>query len=82
MSGASRFRPAHEAYLKNIIAEVPDEDLNGFLAGYVGEKILLGEGKRAWKLMLAYCDRKSDWGSTFATSRSMPKAPAQARRSA
>jgi hypothetical protein len=24
--------------------------------------ILLGEGKRAWKLMLAYYDRKSDWG--------------------
>ena len=62
MSGAPRFRPAHEAYLKNIIAEVPDEDLNGFLAGYVGEKILLGEGKQAWKLMLAYYDRKSDWG--------------------
>ena len=62
VSGAPRFRPAHEAYLKNIIAEVPDEDLNGFLAGYVGEKILLGEGKQAWKLMLAYYDRKSDWG--------------------
>ncbi len=79
VSGDPRFRPAHEAYLKSIITEVPDEDLNGFLAGYVGEKILLGEGKKAWKLMLAYYDRKSDWGSTFATSRSMPKAPASGK---
>jgi hypothetical protein len=36
VSGGPCFRSAHEAYLKNIIAEVPDEDLNGFLAGYVG----------------------------------------------
>jgi hypothetical protein len=40
------FKPAHAAYLKTMIAEVPDEEVNGFLAGYVGEKILLGEGKQ------------------------------------
>ena len=34
-----------------MITEVPDEEVNGFLAGYVGEKILLGEGKQAWALM-------------------------------
>jgi hypothetical protein len=49
-----RFKPAHEASLKFIIEEVPDSEVNGFLAGYVGEKILLGEGKEAWDLMLAY----------------------------
>jgi hypothetical protein len=57
-----RFKPAHAAYLKAMIANVPDEDVNGFLAGYVGEKILLGEGKQAWELMLAYYDKASDWG--------------------
>lgn len=56
------FRPAHAAYLKTMIENVPDEDVNGFLAGYVGEKILLGEGKPAWDLMLAYYDKASDWG--------------------
>jgi len=56
-----RFRPAHEAYLKDIITNVPDEDVNGF-PGYVAEKILLGEGKQGWALMLAHYDRESDWG--------------------
>jgi hypothetical protein len=40
------FKPAHAAWLKGMIANVPDEDVNRFLAGYVGEKILLGEGSR------------------------------------
>lgn len=48
-----RYEKAHEAYLKAMIENAPDEDLNGFLAGYVGEKSLLGEGKEAWDLMLA-----------------------------
>ena len=39
-----------------------DMDANGFLAGYVAQKILLGEGEEAWALMLKYYDRKSDWG--------------------
>jgi hypothetical protein len=55
-------KPAHAAYLKTMIENVPDEDVNGFLAGYVGEKILLGESKPAWDLMLAYYDKASDWG--------------------
>jgi hypothetical protein len=57
-----RFKPAHEAQLKFTIENVPDGDVNGFLAGYVGEKILLGEGKQAWDLMLAHYDKASDWG--------------------
>ena len=57
-----RFRPAHAAWLKSMIGNAPDEDANGFLAGYVGEKILLGEGKEAWALMLAHYDKESDWG--------------------
>lgn len=46
---------------EGMITEVPDEEVNGFLAGYVGEKILLGEGKQAWALMLDYYDKASDW---------------------
>jgi hypothetical protein len=57
-----RFRKAHEAWLKDMIADIPEEDVNGFLAGYVGEKILLGEGKQAWQLMLDHYDKESDWG--------------------
>jgi len=56
------FKPAHAAYLKTMIANVPEEDVNGFLAGYVGEKILLGESEQAWNLMLSYHDKASDWG--------------------
>lgn len=62
VSADPKFRPAHEAYLKDMIVEVPEEDVNGFLAGYVAEKIRLGEGEEAWKLMLDYYDRESDWG--------------------
>jgi hypothetical protein len=57
-----RFKPAHAAWLKTMIENVPEADANGFLAGYVGEKILLGEGKGAWELMLAHYDRESEWG--------------------
>ena len=57
-----RFHHAHELWLKDMITDVPDEDVNGFLAGYVGEKTLLGEGKPAWELMLAHYDKESDWG--------------------
>jgi hypothetical protein len=56
----ARFKPAHEAWLKAMIGNVPDETPT--VAGYVGEKILLGESKPAWDLMLAYYDKASDWG--------------------
>lgn len=56
------FKPAHAAYLKAMIENVPQDDVNGFLAGYVGEKILLGEGRQAWGLMLNHYDKASDWG--------------------
>lgn len=62
VSADPRFRQVHESYLKSMITQVPDEEVNGFLAGYVAEKILLGEGKQAWALMLAHYDKASDWG--------------------
>jgi hypothetical protein len=59
-----RFKPVHAAYLKEMIGDAPEEeeDANGFLAGYVGEKSLLGESKSAWAIMLKYYDKASDWG--------------------
>ena len=59
-----RFKPAHAAYLKSMISDAPEEetDANGYLAGYVGEKSLLGESKGAWAIMLKYYDKASDWG--------------------
>jgi len=62
VTGEERFRPVHAAYIKELIGEVPDDDVNGYLAGYVGEKSLLGESKGAWALMLNYYDKASDWG--------------------
>src|SRR4029079_7582162 len=62
LSRDPKFRLAHEAQLKATITAVPDGDVNGFLAGYVAEKSLLGEGTEAWKLMLDYYDKDSDWG--------------------
>ncbi len=35
---------------------------NGILAGYVAQKILLGEFEEGWEFMLANYDRNSDWG--------------------
>ena len=62
VSAEPRFKPAHAAWLKDMIVGVPEEDVNGFLAGYVGQKIRLGEGKQAWDLMLRHHDRSADWG--------------------
>jgi hypothetical protein len=47
-----------------MIGDAPEEeaDANGYLAGYVGEKSLLGESKGAWAIMLNYYDKTSDWG--------------------
>ncbi|HUU24786.1 MAG TPA: hypothetical protein VMW68_04390 [Methyloceanibacter sp.] len=62
VSADPRFKPAHAAWLKTMIVGVPEQDVNGFLAGYVAQKIRLGEGKQAWALMLEYFDRNTDWG--------------------
>ena len=62
VSSEPRFRKAHEAWLKNMIGNVPEDDVNGYLAGYVGEKSLLGESQEAWNLMLAFYDKSSNWG--------------------
>lgn len=62
VSAAPRFKPAHAAWLKNMIVGVPEQEVNGYLAGYVAQKSRLGEGKQAWNLMLKHYDRQTDWG--------------------
>jgi hypothetical protein len=37
-------------------------EVNGILAGYVAQKILLGEYEEAWQFLLANYDKNSDWG--------------------
>lgn len=43
-------------------SEANGYEVNGILAGYVAQKILLGEYEEGWNLMLARYDRDSDWG--------------------
>lgn len=38
---------------------------NGVLAGYVAQKILLGEYQEGWDFMLAHYDSEDDWGLTI-----------------
>lgn len=37
-------------------------DINGLLAGYVAQKIRLGEYQEGWNFMLAHYDKDADWG--------------------
>jgi len=56
------FRKWHVDNLRRIVEWANDDtDRNGFLAGYVGQKILLGEGAQAWKLMLKHHNAATDW---------------------
>lgn len=62
--------PQLTAYLRKTLAErekgATDEPdtwkTNGFLAGWVAQKALLGEQADAWKRMLVNYDRESTWG--------------------
>lgn len=63
VSANKAFRKWHVDNLRRIVEWASgDSDRNGFLAGYVGQKILLGESTQAWKLMLKHHDAASDWG--------------------
>jgi hypothetical protein len=55
---------AHAWQMYQTLRQNPKEmsSMNGVLAGYVAQKILLGEYKQGWDLMLANYDRKSEWG--------------------
>lgn len=51
---------AWRAYL--LIRDANVYEVNGPLAGYVAQKILLGEYRDGWELMEARYDRADDWG--------------------
>lgn len=55
---------AHAWEMYQTLTQNPKEmsSMNGVLAGYVAQKILLGEYTQGWNLMLARYDRKSEWG--------------------
>ena len=64
-SGDARFIDVHRDYLGEFQAIVDKDDgrlENGFLAGWVAMKILIGEGEEAWQTMLKRHDRRDDWG--------------------
>lgn len=62
------FRPSQVESLRSMIEWAEgDVDRNGFLAGYVGQKILLGEGAQAWKFMLRHHDADNEWGRETCT---------------
>jgi hypothetical protein len=44
------------------LAKQEKTEVNGILAGYVAQKILLGEYEEAWQFLLANYDQTSDWG--------------------
>jgi hypothetical protein len=49
----------YQSFLDN---QESDYEVNGILAGYVAQKILLGEYEQGWDFMLAHYDPTSDWG--------------------
>jgi hypothetical protein len=51
---------AWQAYLR--LEDNPGTESNGILAGYVAQKILLGEYREGWAFMTARYDRQDDWG--------------------
>lgn len=53
---------AWQMYQAIVSQEGETGEINGVLAGYVAQKIRLGEYQQGWEFMLARYDRTSDWG--------------------
>ncbi|KPQ39573.1 MAG: hypothetical protein HLUCCO16_07195 [Phormidium sp. OSCR] len=47
--------------MRSVVQE-RDYEINGVLAGYVAQKILLDEFEEGWEFMLEHYDRQEDWG--------------------
>ncbi|MEZ5841847.1 MAG: hypothetical protein R3D02_15990 [Hyphomicrobiales bacterium] len=57
-----RLMRAHLAELEGWGKEQDIKRSNGYLAGWVASKSLVGEGAEAWAVMLKTYDKASDWG--------------------
>ncbi len=55
----ARLQQMHEAFLQT---QKEEQEVNGILAGYVAQKILLGQYQQGWEFMLKNYDHQSDWG--------------------
>lgn len=65
IAGETRFLPAHRDWLAQLEEAVAPDDRwssRGFLAGWLGEKIRLGEGAEAWNDLNAHWDFTADEG--------------------
>jgi hypothetical protein len=61
-----RFHEKHREYLGQLEEGLDLRQAeNGFLAGWVAQKIIVGEGKEAWADMLMAYDKEDDWGLLF-----------------
>lgn len=61
-----RFQALHRDHLADMESWGHDQDIwksNGFLAGWVATKSLLGEGREAWQVMEKSYDKGSEWGT-------------------
>lgn len=55
----TRLQQMYEAFIQT---QREGQEVNGILAGYVAQKILLGEYQQGWEFMLKNYDRQSNWG--------------------
>jgi hypothetical protein len=66
ISHASALQPLHRSQLAEMESWFAEAgaggEPNGFLAGYVATKALVGEAADGWRRMLSRYDRRSDWG--------------------
>lgn len=64
VSADKTFVEAHRESLAAMVQSYTDAsaESNGFLAGYVGQKIRLGEGAQAFAFASKFYDKTSDWG--------------------
>ena len=75
VSREPRFLAAHRDWLKHIEETLEPEDRwtsRGFLAGWLGEKIILGEGVAAWDQLNKHWDAASDPGEDVCPDGSDP----------
>jgi len=62
VSADPSFEAVQKSWMKQLVDIARNDYANAYLAGYVAQKSLLGEGEEAWDLMLQHYDKSDDWG--------------------